>query len=182
MSEPPPPNAEHEPVRPAFRADTWHRIVPNEERSRAQDLLREIPVFRDVPPHHLRELARFAHSEAFAAGQTIIRKGEVGSTMHVIRSGRVQVLQERPGADALALATLGPGEYFGELAIFDSETRSATVLAVEDTVTVAIGHIEIVRLVTRSPELALSLLKSLSARVRQANDRLSANLSESPSA
>ena len=157
---------------PAFRADPTHQYVQDERWQRAVSLLREIPLFREVPPHHLGALAQLAHVETFSAGEVIIRMGEVGSTMYVIRSGRVQVVRERPGAEALVFATLGPGDVFGELSIFDSEERSATVVAVEDTDTVTLGRVDIVRLVSRSPEMALSLLKALSARLRVANDRL----------
>jgi CRP/FNR family cyclic AMP-dependent transcriptional regulator len=156
---------------PAFRPDPTHKVWPNETRVRAQALFREIPLFRGVPPHHLRGLARFAHRQVFAAGETIIRMGEVGSTMYAISSGRVEVVLER-GAENIVLATLGPGDFFGELSIFDSEQRSATVRAVEETETLTLGRTDILRVLDRSPEMALSLLKSVSARLRAANARV----------
>ena len=173
MSEPTTPDDQPVHRAPAFRGDPTHPVVQDEDHRRAQSMLRGIPLFSEVPPHHLRELAQRAHIETFAAGQGIIGMGEYGSTMYVIRSGRVQVVRDGPGPDPIVLATLGPGEYFGELSIFDSEVRSATVLAVEDTETLTMGRYDIVRIVNRSPEMALALLKSLSARLRIANDRLS---------
>ena len=92
--------------------------------------------------------------------------------MYVVRSGRVDVVRETPTGEVLRLATLGPGEFFGELSLFDSETRSATVVAVEDTELLTLGRVDVVRSVSHNPELALSLLKSLSARLRAADDRL----------
>ncbi|MDP8922473.1 MAG: cyclic nucleotide-binding domain-containing protein [Chloroflexota bacterium] len=172
MSESAAPDDRRASGAPAFRADPTHPVVHDEERRRAQAMLRGIPHFSDVPAHHVRELAQVAHTETFEAGEAIIRMGEYGSTMYVIRSGRVQVVRGGPEAP-IVLATLGPGEFFGELSIFDREVRSATVLAVEDTETLTIGRYDIVRLVSRSPELALALLKSLGARLRTANDRLS---------
>jgi CRP/FNR family transcriptional regulator/CRP/FNR family cyclic AMP-dependent transcriptional regulator len=157
-------------VPPAFRPDPRHQYRPNEALLRARSLFSTIPIFRDVPPHHLRQLAQAAHRQHYAAGDTIIRMGESGSTMHVISSGRVQVVLERPGED-VELATLGPGEFFGELSIFDGEQRSASVIAIEETETLTLDHIDIVRLLNRSPELALSLLKALSGRLRMANAR-----------
>ncbi len=172
MSTPPPSDNDHAARSPAFRADPSHRLVPEDRRSRAVSLLRDVPLFRDVPPHQLRDLARFVHVEEFAAGQEIIRMGEAGSTMYVVRAGRVNVVRDTPAGDVVTLATLGPGEFFGELSIFDSETRSATVVAVEDTELLTLGRVDIVRSVSHNPELALSLLKSLSARLRAADDRL----------
>jgi CRP/FNR family transcriptional regulator, cyclic AMP receptor protein len=148
-----------------------HCFWPDETRQNAQDLIREIPLFKNVPPHHLRELARFAHQQAFAAGETIIRMGEPGSTMYVISAGRVEIVLEQAGHN-IVLATLGPGEFFGELSIFDSETRSATVVAVEPTEAWSLGRLDIVRILNRSPDMALSLLKSISARLRVMNARL----------
>ena len=161
----------HEPqVAAAFRPDPRHHYRPSETALRAHSLFSEMPLFRDVPPHHLRQLARFAHRQQFSPGEAIIRMGEMGSTMHVISSGRVDVVLEQ-SPENVVLASLGPGEFFGELAIFDGELRSATVVAVEDTETVTLDHIDIVQILNRSPELALSLLKGLSARLRIANAR-----------
>lgn len=162
----------HANVMPAFRPDPRHRVWPNETRTHAQSLFREMPLFRDVPPHHLRQLARLAHRHEFEAGEVIIRMGDFGSTLYVIKSGRVEVVLERP-TENIVVASLGQGEVFGELAIFDGELRSATVIAVEPTETVTLDHIDIVRVIHRSPELALSLLKSLSGRLRAANARAS---------
>jgi CRP/FNR family transcriptional regulator/CRP/FNR family cyclic AMP-dependent transcriptional regulator len=137
---------------------------------RAQVLFRDVPLFKAVPSHHLRQLARLAHRRRFSVGEVIIRMGELGTTMYVIHSGRVEVVRARPSGNVI-LATLGPGEFFGELAIFDGEPRSATVVAVEETEAVSLDHLDIVRAVNHSPELALSLLKGLCARVRAANQR-----------
>src|SRR6266536_3223661 len=153
---------------PAFRPDPRHKVVPNKTRLQAQALFREIPLLRDVPPFHLRQLARLAHCRVFSAGEMILRMGELGTSMYVIQSGHVEVVLERPSGNVV-LATLGPGEFFGELAVFDGAVRSATVVAIEDTETVSLDHLDIIRVIQRSPELALSLLKSMSARLRAAN-------------
>ena len=181
MSEPSTTNGGRTWAAPAFRPDPSHRIVQHDHQTRAASLLRQVAFFREVPPHHLRELARFAQVESFAAGDEIIRAGELGSTMYVICSGRVNVVRERAVGDPVVLASLGPGEVFGELSIFDSETRSATVVATEDSELLTLGRIDLVRVVDRNPALALSLLKSLSARLRAANDRLAGSPSAPPS-
>ncbi|MFN8635772.1 MAG: cyclic nucleotide-binding domain-containing protein [Chloroflexota bacterium] len=172
MPDTPPQNGEHEPTRPAFRAHPTHWIAPDETRLRALSLLEGIPLFREVPPHHLRELARFARGETFAAGEAIVRMGEPGSTLYVIRSGSVNVIREQPSGEDMLLAVFGPGEFFGELSIFDGETRSATVVATVETETVTLGRFDIQRVVIHNPQIGLSLLKSLSARLRAADARL----------
>jgi CRP/FNR family transcriptional regulator/CRP/FNR family cyclic AMP-dependent transcriptional regulator len=147
---------------------------------RAESLLDGIPIFHEVPPHHLRELARFARSETFQAGEEIVKMGEPGSTLYIIRAGRVSVMREQPSGNAIVLATLGPGEFFGELSIFDGERRSATVVADEVTETVTLGRYDIVRVVSHNPQIGLSLLKSLSLRLRTADARLVDSLPDLP--
>jgi CRP/FNR family cyclic AMP-dependent transcriptional regulator len=137
-----------------------------------QSLLEGIPLFSGVPLHHLRELSRFARTETFAAGDTIVRMGEPGWTLYVVRSGSVRVVREQANGATVTLAVLGPGEFFGELSIFDGENRSATVIADEDTETVTLGRFDIVRLVSHNPQIGLSLLKSLSGRLRATDARL----------
>jgi CRP-like cAMP-binding protein len=177
MTEPFAPGTEqeapHEPTRPAFRAHPTHRVLPDEVRLRAQSLLEGVPLFSEVPLHHLRELARYAHTETFGAGEVIVRMGDPGSTLYIVRSGQVSVTREQASGGEIALATLGPGEYFGELSIFDGEKRSATVVAVEETTTVTLGRFDIVRVVSGNPQIGLSLLKALSARLRATDERLS---------
>lgn len=173
MSSPEPalPNDVYEGDRPAFRPHPTHRRAPDHTRIDAQHLFSEIPIFKDVSPEQLRQLARIARSREFAAGEAIIHMDEPGSTLYVIRSGRVEVVLERPTGNVV-LADLGPGEFFGELSIFDGELRSATVNAVEATDTLTLGQYDVMRMTQRSPELAWALLKSLSARLRSANVRL----------
>lgn len=172
MPDTPPPNGEHGRTGPAFRAHPTHWVAPDETRIRAQSLLEGIPLFSEVPLHHLRELARFARSESFGPGEAIVRMGEPGSTLYVIRTGKVNVVREQESGRSVVLAEFGPGEFFGELSIFDGERRSASVIAVEPTETVALGRYDVVRVVSHNPQIGLSLLKSLSARLRETDARL----------
>jgi CRP/FNR family cyclic AMP-dependent transcriptional regulator len=154
---------------------TWfpaHEVRRSERELRAQSLLGHIPLFSAVPPHRLRAIAELAHLNRFAAGETVIRMGEPGSTLHVIRSGRLNVLLESADSQPTVLASLGPGEFFGELALFDQGPRSATVVATEDSETFSLGRADILELVNRYPEVALAFLASISGRLRTADNRL----------
>jgi len=172
MPETPPESGEHLRIGPAFRAHPMHWVMPDEDRQRALSLLEGIPLFSEIPPHHLRELARFARSESFASGTVIVKMGDPGSTLYVVKSGRVNVVRDQEDGPGISLATFGPGEFFGELSIFDGERRSATVIAVEDTDTVTLGRFDLMRVVSHNPQIGLSLLKSLSARLRETDARL----------
>jgi CRP/FNR family transcriptional regulator, cyclic AMP receptor protein len=173
-------NGEHGRVGPAFRAHPTHWVAPDETRLRAQSLFEGIPLFSDMPPHHLSELARFARGESYAPGEAIVREGEPGTTLYVIRAGRVNVVREQSSGNSVVLAMFGPGEFFGELSIFDGERRSASVIAIETTETVTLSRFDIVRVVSHNPQIGLSLLKALSARLRATDARLVDAAPETP--
>src|SRR5262245_16071205 len=105
MPDTPPQNGEHHSAAPAFRAHPTHWIVPDEQRMRAESLLEGIPLFSEIPRHHLRELARFARTEAFATGDVIVRMGDPGSTLYVVKTGRVNVVHDQEGGPGVTLAT-----------------------------------------------------------------------------
>lgn len=149
-----------------------HRLVRSEQEERAERLLGRIPLFSAVPPHRLRAIVQMARRQRFRAGDLVIREGELGSSLYVIRAGRMHVLRQTDDENAVVLATLGPGEFFGELALFDRQPRSATVVAAEDTETLSLGRVEILDIVRRYPEVALSLLTAMSIRLRTADNLL----------
>jgi CRP/FNR family transcriptional regulator/CRP/FNR family cyclic AMP-dependent transcriptional regulator len=172
MPEDAPQHDDHGSAAPAFRAHPTHWFVPDERRMRAQSLLEGIPLFSEIPRHHLRELAQFARTESYASGDVIVRMGEPGSTLYVVKTGSVNVVRDQESGPGVSLATFGPGEFFGELSIFDGERRSATVIALEDTETVTLGRFDLMRVVSHNPQIGLSLLKSMSARLRETDARL----------
>jgi NADH dehydrogenase len=88
----------------------------------------------------------------FAAGQEIIRQGEPGSRFYMISSGKVEVVR-RTGTDDQVVATLGPGQYFGEVALLQASGRTATVRAVEDTTVLSIARRDFTALVENLPIL-----------------------------
>ncbi len=152
-----------------------HPIDPSREQLRAEALLSDIPLFSEVAPRRLRDIALIARRETFRAGETIVRMGEPGSTMYVLHSGRVNVVRER-GDWAVVLASLGPGEFFGELALFDRQPRSATVVVAEDAETLSLDRTAMLRILKLYPEVAAAILSTLCARLRIA-DNLLENLS-----
>ena len=95
----------------------------------------------------------------FAAGQEIVRQGEPGSRFYMISSGTVEVVR-RTGTDEQVLATLGPGQYFGEVALLHASGRTATVRALEDTVVLSIARKDFTSLVENLPVLRQSFAQS----------------------
>src|SRR5438093_10339034 len=115
-------------------------------------VLSRIGIFRALPEEALAVLSRSGQRRRFRAGRTLIRQGEIGTTMHVIVKGRVTVQRSHPAlAETLVLAEFGPGEVVGELAVLDREPRSATVTAICSTETVELSDAALADTVLRYP-------------------------------
>src|SRR5436190_17862174 len=135
-------------------------------------LLGRTPIFSGLSERDLCQLAEVAVPRAYLAGEAIFREGDSGDTCYMIRSGRVRVTRRQSDGRVLPLAELGPGQIFGELAMFDSETRSASVEAIEDTRALALLAGDVRRLLLNHPEIAVKMLGGLADRLRAANERL----------
>jgi len=137
------------------------------------ELLRRVSLFSELSPSELEKIARVAVPRSYQAGSIILREGDPGDTCYILRSGEARVVRQHADGRAITLTNLGPGEIFGELAMFDGEVRSATVEAVDDVRAVAILAGDLKRLLAEHPEIAVKLLGALAARLRETNARIS---------
>jgi CRP/FNR family transcriptional regulator, cyclic AMP receptor protein len=135
-------------------------------------LLGSIPVFEELSRGDLERVAAVAVPRRFEAGQVVFREGDDSDTCFVVRSGHARALREHQDGRQITLATFGPGEIFGELAMFDDERRSATVEATDELDALAILGTDMRALMTRHAEIASKLVISLGRRLRAANERL----------
>jgi CRP/FNR family cyclic AMP-dependent transcriptional regulator len=135
-------------------------------------LLARTEAFGDLGERELTEVAQVAVPRSWQQGEVVFREGDSGDTCYLLRSGAVLLTRGHGDGRTIALAELRAGAMFGELAMFRGETRSATVQAIEDTRALALLARDVQRLVRRNPEIALTLLASMSERVRRTNERL----------
>lgn len=135
-------------------------------------LLRTVPVFSALGEGDLAEVAAVTVPREFSAGEMVFREGDRSDTCYVMRSGRVRAIREHTDGRTITLATFGPGDIFGELAIFDDERRSATIEALDATEAAAILGGDMRRLLRTHPEIAVKLLAALGRRLRETNERL----------
>jgi CRP/FNR family transcriptional regulator, cyclic AMP receptor protein len=131
------------------------------------EFLKKVSWFEDLDQKSLDAIAKAAVEQSYKPGQEIVRQGDTGVGAFIIRSGRVDVLQERDGKE-IKLATLGPGEVIGEMALLDEFPRSATARAVEPTTVLGIQRWHFKGILESHPQLALALLPILSRRIRNA--------------
>jgi CRP-like cAMP-binding protein len=135
-------------------------------------LLGRVPVFEELAPEDLGRVADVAVPRSFGAGDVVFREGDDSDTCYVVRGGHARAIREHPDGRQITLATFGPGDIFGELAMFDDERRSATVEAIDELEVLGIPGADMRRLLTRHPDIAVKLVISLGRRLRAANERL----------
>jgi CRP-like cAMP-binding protein len=136
------------------------------------ELLGRVPVFSTLEQDDLGRIAQLAVPRTFEPGQIVFREGDASDTCYIVRSGRARAIREHADGRTITLATFGPGDIFGELAMFEDELRSATVEAVQHTSVVAVLGPDMRRLMVEHPEISIRLVAALGRRLRETNDRL----------
>ena len=143
--------------------------------ARAEDaaaLLAQVPAFEQLGPAELSAVAAVAVPRSFSAGEAVFREGDASDTCYLVREGHARAIREHADGRQITLATFGPGDIFGELAMFDDERRSATVEAIDDLDALAILGGDMRRLMHEHAEIAVKLAVALVRRLRAANERL----------
>ena len=118
--------------------------------------LAAVDIFAPLSTDETTMLAQAAVRHVFAPGETVIRAGEPGSSMFVVHKGKVRVQVSENGRPR-TVATLNEGDFFGEMALFTGEPRTANVLAQEETEVLEIGHGAMKRVFDTNPDLVESL-------------------------
>ncbi|MBJ7518374.1 MAG: Crp/Fnr family transcriptional regulator [Solirubrobacteraceae bacterium] len=136
-------------------------------------LLARVPVFETLGSDDLARVAAVAVPRRFAANQIIFREGDASDTCYIVRSGHARAVREHADGRTITLAHFGPGDFFGELAMFDSERRSATLESLDALEAVAITGDDMRRLLREHPDISMKLVMALGRRLREANERLS---------
>jgi CRP-like cAMP-binding protein len=135
-------------------------------------LLHRVPVFSTLSSEELEHVAEVAVPRRFEAGEVVFKEGDEGSTCYIVRSGRARAVREHADGRSITLAHFGPGDIFGEMAMFDGERRSATVESIEATDAIAILSVDMHRLLREYPDISVKLMAALGRRLRETNERL----------
>jgi CRP/FNR family transcriptional regulator, cyclic AMP receptor protein len=137
------------------------------------ELLRSVPLFSDLEQGELESFSQVAVPRSFPAATRVFHEGDRSDACYIVRSGSFRVTREHSDGRAITLATLGPGDIFGELAMLDGEVRSASVEALGDGELLALPAGEVRALLARHPEITVKLVAALVRRLRAANERIS---------
>jgi flavin-dependent dehydrogenase len=115
--------------------------------------------------------------KVYQSGEIIVRQGEVGDCMFFVQSGKVEVIKESEGRE-IRLAELGPGEFFGEMALFEKDVRSATVRPLGEVRVLTVDRKMFLRKIHDDPSLAFRVMQKMSRRIRELDDELMRGRSE----
>jgi CRP/FNR family transcriptional regulator, cyclic AMP receptor protein len=131
------------------------------------DALRRCALFENVGGDALAELARQLRRRRFRRGEVIFHQGDPGESLHVVSTGAVKIVLPSTEGDEAIIATLRPGDFFGELALLDGAPRSATAVAIEPCETMVLPRAAFRELLDSDPGLRDALLSGLAHELRR---------------
>lgn len=137
------------------------------DTSLAVDSLRRCVLFEHVDEDALRTLADQMRRRRFRRGEVIFHQDDVGESLQVVVTGAVKIVLPSQEGDEAIIASLHPGDFFGELALLDGGPRSTTATALEATETLALGREGFLRLLADDPSVVQALLRALAEELRR---------------
>lgn len=154
------------------------RWLVDSQFQRKKQFLRSLELFRELNGRELGALVRALHARTYRAGETVFVEGDIGRALFILESGGVQL--SRRGADGapVPLYTVKPGEFFGEMALLESQPRSATATAAAPSRLHLLYRTKLEALLQADPRIGATVMghlaRLLSARLRRANAGLAA--------
>src|SRR5262245_14562975 len=132
----------------------------------AAQMLAGTPLFEDLSPEDVADLAERLEKRSIPAGQRLFEKGEPGRSMYIVVDGVVSVYLPGEGGGRVLLKNVAVGQYFGELSLFDDKPRSASAAAQTDCELLELTRDALHEHIQQRPRIAIALLSELSERIR----------------
>ncbi|MBR4490667.1 cyclic nucleotide-binding domain-containing protein [bacterium] len=129
--------------------------------------LKNIELFHDIPGEVLADIAALLEEETFEKGQYIVNEGDLGKELYMIVKGEVEVVA---GGNVVAVMKEGAG--FGEMALIDSQPRSADIIAKNDVLVLKMESDDFLEILKQRDEVALGVIRVLTGRIRELNAKL----------
>jgi CRP/FNR family cyclic AMP-dependent transcriptional regulator len=152
----------------------WRSSPSHEACVSVVDTLRRVPLFAQLGDDELARVAAAVRERPYPRNSVIVFEEDPGDALFVVAGGQVKVVLVGEDGREVILAVLGPGDFFGELALIDDEPRSAHVIAMEDAHLLVLRRDDFHRKLEAHPRIALGLLRALSRRLRRADDKIGA--------
>ena len=141
------------------------------------DAMKGVHLFERLAEDDRAGLAEAVTRRALPAGETLFSTGDPGEALYVVKEGRVELFLRDAAGQKIVLHVAGPGDVFGELALLDGGSRSATAVAIEDADLLELSRTHLGRIFQRRPEAALRLLGAMAHMTRRADDLLKSRVS-----
>lgn len=138
------------------------------------EFLSFVPIFSELPTDELIKIEKIGSKKKYLKNEIILKEDEAGTALFVIVSGKVKVARTSADGKEVILTILCENDFFGEMAILDGQTRSATVIAMEDTELFIIQRNDFLNLLSTHPEVSIALLQELTKRLRAADVKIKA--------
>src|SRR5947207_5622744 len=135
-------------------------------------LLRGVPLFAALDDAAVEELCRYLHLVELKAGSNLFRVGDAGDAMYIIESGRVRITVTDADGREVILASLGHGDFFGEMAMLDGHGRSADAAVTEDSRLRVLTREDFLNFVSSDSRIVLEMLSAITRRLRRTDDLL----------
>jgi signal-transduction protein with cAMP-binding, CBS, and nucleotidyltransferase domain len=135
-------------------------------------LLRGIEIFEALSVSELAAIASVTEEIICPPGETVIKEGDTGETMYLIIKGEVSVIKGQGGDHEIELDRISEGDYFGEMALFEDVLRSATIRTEQESRLLVLHKQEFKEIVREYPQIALTICKVLSGRIRKLHKKL----------
>jgi CRP/FNR family transcriptional regulator, cyclic AMP receptor protein len=129
-------------------------------------------LFAELDERELASIAAVAKTRRYAKDDAVFHADEIGDVFYLIREGQVKVTMISPEGKEIILSILAAGDFFGEMALFDNEPRSATVIAIEPLEVVSIWRSDFLHILSENFSITQKVLGELSKRLRNASNRI----------
>lgn len=148
------------------------RWLSDPQFAKRKQFLRSLDLFADLKAGELGALAQALHARTYRPGEVVFVEGDIGRALFILESGKVELSRRGPDGKPVALYTLEPGEFFGEMALLESLPRSATATAVETSRLHLLYRTKLDALLHANPRIGAAVMghlaRLLSARLRRA--------------
>jgi len=135
-------------------------------------LLRNVPVFSQLPEGQLSLLTKVVSRKTFPRSTTIINAGDPTDALYIVISGRLKVMMSDDEGREVILAILGQGEFFGEMGLVDDEPRSATVIAIEPCELLVMSKADFKKCLAENFDICMGVMRGLVKRLRDADKKI----------
>ncbi|MBO8151343.1 MAG: Crp/Fnr family transcriptional regulator [Candidatus Neomarinimicrobiota bacterium] len=135
-------------------------------------ILRKIPIFTDLKDDILEKIYSRMQRRVYKKGNMILMEEDLGDTLFLLNKGSVKITRVSEDGREVILSILGEGDFFGEMSILDGESRSANVVALEDSEVFILRRGDFLDLLEQHPQIAIVLLQELASRLRKSDQQI----------